>query len=71
MAGRILGKDNFEMFGGIKISFYDRASIEEEFGRSGLFEIFEVNENYPFYLIECKRQDKELTEQKVAHDDTR
>lgn len=53
--GTRIGKDRFEMFGGVRIFFYDRETIEEEFGKSGLFEITEVMENYPFYLIKCKR----------------
>ncbi len=53
--GTCIGKDRFEMFGGVKMFFYDRETIEEEFGKAGLFEISEVNENYPFYLIKCKK----------------
>lgn len=51
-----LGKDRFEMFGGVKIFFYDPHTIEEEFGKAGLFEIMEVEEDYPFYFIKCKKQ---------------
>lgn len=50
-----IGKDRFEMFGGAKIFFYDNETIAEEFGNAGLFEITEVTENYPFYLIKCKK----------------
>lgn len=53
--GTQIGKDRFEMFGGAKIFFYDRETIEEEFGSSGLFEITEVEENFPFYLIKCRK----------------
>jgi SAM-dependent methyltransferase len=53
--GIYLSKDRFEMFGGVKIFFYDRETIKEEFGNSGLFEITEVTENYPFYLIKCQK----------------
>ncbi|HMO63209.1 MAG TPA: class I SAM-dependent methyltransferase [Ferruginibacter sp.] len=53
--GTPIGKDRFEMFGGVKIFFYDLESIHEEFGNSGLFEITGVNENYPFYLVKCKK----------------
>lgn len=53
--GTIISKDRFEMFGGVKIFFYDKETIEEEFGNAGLFEITEVTENYPFYLIKCKK----------------
>jgi SAM-dependent methyltransferase len=54
--GTELSKDRFEMFGGVKIFFYDRETIEEEFGNTGLFEVTEVTENYPFYLIKCKKE---------------
>lgn len=53
--GTCIGKDRFEMFGGVKIFFYDIQTIEDEFGKAGLFDIMEVNENFPFYLIKCKR----------------
>lgn len=53
--GTIISKDRFEMFGGVKIFFYDKETIEREFGHAGLFEITEVKENYPFFLIKCKR----------------
>lgn len=51
--GILLSKDRFEMFGGVKIFFYDKQTIEEEFGNAGLFEITEITENYPFHLIKC------------------
>lgn len=54
--GTLLSKDRFEMFGGVKIFFYDRQTIEEEFADTGLHEITEVTENYPFYLIKCKKR---------------
>lgn len=53
--GTQISKDRFEMFGGVKIFFYDQETIEEEFGNCGLFEVSEVMENYPFYLIKCKK----------------
>lgn len=53
--GKYISKDRFEMFGGVKIFFYDKETIQEEFGSYGLFEITEVFENYPFYLIKCNR----------------
>ena len=56
--GKLIGKDRFEMFGGVKIFFYDREKIQEEFGKAGLFEITEVNENYPFYLIKCRKNNR-------------
>lgn len=53
--GTCISKDRFEMFGGVKMFFYDKKAIQEEFGKLGLFEITEVSENYPFYLIKCKK----------------
>jgi len=53
--GKYISKDRYGMFGGITMFFYDRETIQEEFGRYGLIEVTEVNENYPFYLIKCKK----------------
>lgn len=53
--GTQLSKDRFEMFGGVKIFFYDEETIQNEFEKAGLFEVYEVNENYPFHLIKCKK----------------
>jgi SAM-dependent methyltransferase len=53
--GTLISKDRFEMFGGVKIFFYDNETIKEEFGNAGLFEVTEVTENYPFHLIKCKK----------------
>ena len=57
--GTEINKDRFEMFGGVQLFFYDHETIAEEFGKSGLFEITEVSENYPFYLIKCKKNTTE------------
>jgi SAM-dependent methyltransferase len=54
--GTCISKDRFEMFGGVKMFFYDKETIDDEFANAGLFEITEVNENYPFYLIKCKKK---------------
>lgn len=54
--GKLISKDRYEMFGGVKMFFYDLASIHAEFDTSGLFEIIEVAENYPFFLIKCKKE---------------
>ncbi len=53
--GTLVSKDRFEMFGGVKMFFYDKETIQEEFGNAGLFEITEVTENFPFYLIKCQK----------------
>jgi SAM-dependent methyltransferase len=54
--GTPIGKDRFELFGGIQMFFYTRASIEEEFGDYGLIEIIDVKENFPFFLIKCTKK---------------
>lgn len=53
--GTCVGKDKLEIFGGLKMFFYDHETIQEEFGKAGLFEIIDVPDIYPFYLIKCKR----------------
>jgi SAM-dependent methyltransferase len=53
--GKMISKDRYEMFGGVRLFFYDRESIQQEFGQAGLFEIEEVEENYPFFLIKCRK----------------
>jgi SAM-dependent methyltransferase len=53
--GKYLSKDRFEMPWGVNLFFYDNESIEEEFGKAGLFEIMEVAESMPFYLIKCRK----------------
>jgi SAM-dependent methyltransferase len=54
--GDLIGKDRYEMFGGgVKMFFYDRASVQEEFGAAGLVGIEEIEENYPFFLITCRK----------------
>ncbi|MCK0162097.1 class I SAM-dependent methyltransferase [Allomuricauda sp. F6463D] len=55
--GTQISTDRYEMFGGVKIFFYDKETIEKEFGRFGLFEITEVIEDYPFYLIKCTKKE--------------
>lgn len=57
--GTFISKDRFEMFGGVKMFFYDKETIAEEFGNAGLFNITEVTENYPFYLIKCRKDKTE------------
>lgn len=55
--GKFISKDRFEIFDGVKMFFYDKESIQEEFGNAGLFEITEINESYPFFLIKCKKEE--------------
>lgn len=53
--GKQISKDRYEIFEGAQLFFYDQASIESEFGKAGLFEITEINENQPFFLIKCRK----------------
>lgn len=53
--GTYISKDRFELYGGLKMFFYDEETIREEFGKVGLLEIIEVDDIYPFYLITCKK----------------
>lgn len=53
--GTFISKDRYEMFGGVKMYFYDMESVHAEFDEAGLFEVTEVVENYPFYLIKCRK----------------
>jgi len=53
--GKFISKDRYEIFEGVKMFFYDEESIHAEFDEAGLFEIKEITENFPFYLIKCKK----------------
>ena len=53
--GNLISKDRYEQFGGVKMFFYDTESIQKEFADFGLYQIDEIMENYPFYLIQCKK----------------
>lgn len=55
--GKFVSKDRYEIFDGVKMFFYDRESINEEFNNFGLFEIIEVTESHPFFLIKCRKGD--------------
>ena len=53
--GKFISKDCYEIFDGVKMYFYDRDSVSAEFGKAGLFEITDVSENFPFFLIKCRK----------------
>lgn len=57
--GKFISKDRYEIFEGIKMYFYDRESIKAEFEHAGLFEIIEISDVQPFYLIKCRKDAKE------------
>lgn len=54
--GKLISKDRYEFYKGAKIFYYDRESVKTEFNEFGLFEINEVNENQPMFLIKCKKE---------------
>lgn len=56
--GKFVSRDRYEIFDGVKMFFYDRESIHAEFDRAGLFEIVDVDENYPFFLIKCRKKNQ-------------
>lgn len=53
--GNYISKDRYEVFEGVRMFFYDVDSIRAEFSNYGLFEISEVQESHPFFLIKCKK----------------
>jgi SAM-dependent methyltransferase len=53
--GKFVSKDRYEIFEGVNMFFYDRESIHSAFSKAGLFEIAEVAENFPFFLITCRK----------------
>ncbi len=62
--GKQLSKDRFEIMKGLKVFFYDKDSVKQEFEKYGLFEISEIDEpikhmeNEPplkCILVKCKR----------------
>lgn len=53
--GKFISKDRYEIFDGVEMYFYDEESIKQEFQKAGLFEITQINENQPFFLIKCKK----------------
>ena len=53
--GSCIDKDRFEIFDGLKMFFYDKEGIQQEFNHAGLYKIIEVEDVYPFYLIFCRK----------------
>lgn len=54
--GELIGKERYQIFGGIKMFFYDEESINEEFSKAGLIEVSEVEDVYPFFFIKCRKE---------------
>lgn len=53
--GKLVSKDRYEIFDGIKMFFYDKESVHAEFDKFGLFEIIALDESFPFFFIKCKK----------------
>ncbi|NHN27304.1 class I SAM-dependent methyltransferase [Flavobacterium jejuense] len=54
--GELISKDRYEIHKGAKIFYYDQESVNSEFDKFGLFEITEVDENQPMYLMKCQKR---------------
>jgi len=54
--GLFLSEDRYEVFDGVKLFFYDNTSIHKEFDQAGLFELTEIEESQPFFLVKCKKR---------------
>lgn len=54
--GKFVSKDRYEIFEGVNMFFYDRDSIKAEFSKAGLIDITEITENFPFFLIKCRKR---------------
>jgi SAM-dependent methyltransferase len=53
--GTEISKNRFEMFGGVRLYFYNKEAVRHEFNKAGLYEIEDITENYPFYIIKCRK----------------
>jgi SAM-dependent methyltransferase len=53
--GTEISKNRFEMFGGVKLYFYNKEAVRQEFNKAGLYEIEDITENHPFYIIKCRK----------------
>lgn len=54
--GKLISKNRYEFHEGAKIFYYDKETVQTEFGNAGLFEIIDVNENQPMFLIKCRKE---------------
>ncbi|MDO6820260.1 bifunctional 2-polyprenyl-6-hydroxyphenol methylase/3-demethylubiquinol 3-O-methyltransferase UbiG [Zobellia sp. 1_MG-2023] len=53
--GKLIGQDRYEFHQGVQLFYYDKASVQTEFEKYGLFKITEIEESQPMYFIECKK----------------
>lgn len=52
--GKMISRNRFNFFG-INMFFYDEPSIESDFKNFGLINISSIDENYPFFIITCRK----------------
>ena len=55
--GKFVSKDRYEIFDGVKMICYDKDSIQTEFDQAGLFEVTEISDVFPFFLIKCRKEE--------------
>ena len=53
--GKKVGESQFEMYGGVRLYFYDLAAVYAEFNQCENIEVLDVTEDFPFYLIICRK----------------
>ena len=53
--GVFVTEDRYEIFDGVKMYFYDQSSVHSAFDKAGLYEITEVQDVFPFFLIKCRK----------------
>ena len=53
--GPMISEDRYEIFDGVKMYFYDQSSVHAAFDKAGLYEITEVEDVFPFFLIKCRK----------------
>lgn len=53
--GKLISKNRYEFHQGAKLFYYDRETVQAEFGNVGLFEITDIDENQPMFLIKCRK----------------
>ncbi|WP_129714332.1 bifunctional 2-polyprenyl-6-hydroxyphenol methylase/3-demethylubiquinol 3-O-methyltransferase UbiG [Pedobacter sp. SYP-B3415] len=54
--GRFIETDRDEIFEGIQMFFYDEEAVSSEFAAAGLYEITEIQESQPMFLVKCRKK---------------
>lgn len=53
--GTLISTDRYELHEGVYIYFYDEQQIKKDFEGFGIYQIIEIEENLPMYLVVCKK----------------